>query len=667
MTVHPGAMQFIAAALADAVRPRPALPFADWLPRNIMLVDGDHKGEAWSAKNAPYLRDIAECLSLDHPSNLVTVRKAQQTGVSILALAWCLYIADTQPDNILYGVPGIDALKDINGQKLQPLIDAWEEETGKSIIIPLSDRSGRGSTIYEKRFPGGYISLANANVIMDLSMKTVRYGVKDEVSKWQELANGSDPETLFFGRFTAFRRTRNYKIFELSTPELDTGDELGEAPGHCRIDRSFKRSDQRYFFVTCPHCDEEFVQSNELFVVDRTNPAKSYMRCPSNGCVIEDIDRVPMIRGGKCKPTKDGPDRHPGFHVDAFCSLMMSYEAIAEDFLSNEKRGEPGAKDYANLICALPFEMRGNAPDYLKLHERAQKSHWERGTVPHGGLILTGGADVQHNGIFAEAVAFAQDRQSWCVDYQFFAGDTDDKNAGAWPKLDAWRKQTFRDAHGNERVLDALAVDAGDGNRVTQVLEWCRERPDTYAIVGRHGRGQPPISIPQNKAVTKRGKRKRFGKALAWPVGTWTLKSELYGNLHKDKLDTGGDNYPGGYCHFADWCDEEYFKQLTAEYFRQEMVNGRFVEEWKKARSDNHMLDARVYAMAMAEHMGLSRLTEDGWAQLRQRYETGPAPDLLSAAPVVAATVADAPKDDRTTAKPGNDRLAAIRNSWMNR
>lgn len=663
MTFHPGAMQFVAAALADAVRPRKALPFAEWLPENIVLVDGDHKDERWSADNAPYLRDIAECLSLDDPSNLVTVRKAQQTGVSILALAWCLYIADTQPDNILYGVPGIDALKAINGQKLQPLIDAWEEETGKQIIIPISDRSGRGSTIYEKRFPGGFLSLANANVIMDLSMKTIRYGVKDEVSKWQELSNGSDPETLFFGRFTAFRRTRNFKVFELSTPELDTGDELGDAPGHCRIDRSFKRSDQRFFFVACPHCGEEFVQSNELFVVDRANPAKSYMRCPNNGCVIEDIDRVAMIRGGKCKPTMEGPDRHPGFHIDAFCSLMMSYQAIAEDFLADEKLGEQGAKDYANLICALPFEMRGNAPDYLKLHERAQKVQWERGTVPLGGLILTAGADVQRNGIFVEAVAFAQDRQSWCVDYQFFEGATDDKNAGAWPKLDAWRQQTFRDAHGNERVLDALAVDAGDGNRVTQVMEWCRERPDCYAIAGRPGRGLPPINIPLNRAVTKRGKRKRFGKALVWPVGTWTLKSEFYAQLHKQKLDTGGDSYPGGYCHFADWCDEEYFKQITAEYFRQEMVNGRFVEEWKKARSDNHLLDCRVYAMAMAEHMGLSRMTEDGWAQLRQRYETGPEPDLLSAVPVKAAAPKDAPKP----AEPKNDRLAEIRNKWMKR
>ena len=66
------------------------------------------------------------------------MRKAQQTGVSILALAWCLYIAEIVPDNVLYGVPGIDALQDINGQKLQPLIDAWQAKTG----LPLMDGIG---------------------------------------------------------------------------------------------------------------------------------------------------------------------------------------------------------------------------------------------------------------------------------------------------------------------------------------------------------------------------------------------------------------------------------------------------------------------------------------------------------------------------------------------
>ena len=615
MTIHPGALQLVASRLAEAIRPRPPKPFVDWLGENVVLVDGPRKGELWSPLDAPYLVEIAQCLSQEHPANLVTVRKAQQTGVSILALSWCLYIAEICPDNILYGVPGIDALQDINGQKLQPLIDAWQVKTGKRIILPVTSRSGRNSTTYEKRFPGGYISLANANTVMDLSMKTCRFGVKDEVSKWGELPNGADPETLFFGRFTAFRRQRTYKIFELSTPEDDSGDALGDDPGHCRIDRSFKRSDQRYWFVECLECHDHFVQSDDHFQIDRQNPHKSVVVCPHCGHWITESERVQIVRTGHYRATQAGPDRHPGFHVDAFMSLLMSLGDIADDKLKAEKRGEAGAKDYHNLVLALPYQMRGNAPDWQRLMER--REDYPDGIIPPDGLIFVAGADVQHSGIYVEFVAYAPDRQSWSVHAEFLEGETDDKNAGAWVKLDALYRTDWPDSFGKARRVGAMAVDAGDGNRTTQVLEWCRERPDTYAIAGKHGRGVPAIGVPTKKSVRRGGKRKRFGSSMLWPVGTWSLKGEFYGNLHRLGLRSGEPADPPGYCHFNEARNEEYFRQVTAEYFDQRMVRGRVVEEWKTTRRDNHFLDCRIYAMAMAEHLELSRLTPAGWAALR--------------------------------------------------
>jgi phage terminase large subunit GpA-like protein len=229
------------------------MPFSKWLSKNLVLIDGEHAGEPWSADGAPYLVEIADCLSDDHPCNLVTVRKSQQSGASILALGWCLYIADREPANILYGMPNIDALREMNSQKLQPLIDAWHKQIKRTVILPQTSRSF-GSTTYEKKFAGGFLALANANAVMDLSSKTIRKGVKDEVSKWQDIPGYGDPEDLFFGRFTAFRRTKSWKILEISTPEVDSGDELGEAEGHCRIDRSFRRSDQRFWNCICPEC-----------------------------------------------------------------------------------------------------------------------------------------------------------------------------------------------------------------------------------------------------------------------------------------------------------------------------------------------------------------------------------------------------------------------------
>lgn len=671
---HPGALRLVSGALAKSVRPRPPVRFRAWLPENIVLVDGPKKGEFWSLEDAPYLGEIADALDLEHPSNLVTVRKSQQTGVSILALAWALYIAETAPDNTIYGLPSIDFLQDMNSQKLQPLIEAWQRATGKEIIYSPVSRSGAGSTIYEKRFAGGSLMLANANVATDLSGKTTRFGVKDEVSKWAMHANGDDPETLFFGRFTAFRRTRTYKILELSTPEIDTGDELGDAPGHCRIDRSFRRSDQRFWHIDCAECGHRFKQVFEGFHLDRAHPHKSFYACPSCGHVISEAERVVGVRNGSYVATSPGLDRHPGFHVDAFDSLMMSYEAIAEDIINHTKPGGLGDKGIRNLVLGLPAKERGNAPDHERLMERREA--YEELTVPAAALLVVAGADVQHNGIWCEVVGYGEDRQSWSLAMRFFEGATDHPGAGAWQALDAFYMRPLADVFGNARRIEALAVDGGDGGRTSQVLEWCRRRPNAYAIKGQGGRGVPAISVPAKKSVTKRGRRKRFGSAMLWPVGTWGLKSELFANLHKPGLAAGEAEDPPGYCHFGMFLGKEYFLQLTAESFVTEVVKGKFREEWIRLRPDNHGLDCRIYAMAMAELLGLSTLTEAQWAEIRMRLSTPEQSDLLRGAAPARSRASEPehapakplqPPAGQTPAPPPKGGFEEKRRAWSRR
>lgn len=660
---HPGALRLAAMALTEAIRPRPPARFRDWLPKNIVLVDGPKKGELWALEDAPYLGDIADCLSVEHSCNLVTVRKSQQTGVSILALAWALYIADTAPDNTIYGLPSIDFLQDMNSQKLQPLIEAWQTETGKKIIFPAVSRSGAGSTIYEKRFAGGSLMLANANVATDLSGKTTRYGVKDEVSKWQTHVNGDDPETLFFGRFTAFRRTKSFKIFELSTPEIDTGDDLGDAPGHCRIDRSFKRSDQRFWNIQCPECHAWQKQFYENFILDREHPHRSRYQCENCNHEISETERVIGVRNGRYIATAAGPDRHPGFHVDAFDSLMMSYEAIAEDVLSHVKPGGLGEKGVYNLVLGLPAKVKGNAPEYERLMERREP--FPEMKVPAGGLILVAGADVQHNGIWSVVLTFGEDRQSWVLGVRFFEGATDNILEGAWVELDRFFAKPLEDAFGGERRIEALAVDGGDGGRTNQVLEWCRRRPNAYAVKGVGGRGIPAISVPAKKSVTKRGKRKRFGSAMLWPVGNWGLKSELFANLHKPGLRSGEPADPPGYVHFGEFLPKEYFLQLTAEAFVAEVVRGKIHEEWKVLRRDNHCLDAHVYGMAMAELLGLSTMKADDWAVLRERLGPKPEPDLLNGLRQLAKALEEAP--DKPAETNNDEASKARRQKWKRR
>lgn len=669
MAGHPGAMRLAADTLARIIRPPVPMRVSEWAAQNIVLVDGPDAGKNWSPAGAPYIPGILDCLGEDHPCNLVTVRKSQQTGASIAALAWTLYVADREPANLLYAVPGTDTLKEINSAKLQPLIDAWQRRTGRVMIRPQTSRSGEGSTTYEKVFSrGGRVWLANANSVMDLSAKTAKKGVKDELSKWQHIPGAQDPEDLFFGRFTAFRGTGEWKILEISTPEADTGDETGEGPGHCRIDRSFRRSDQRFWHFACPECGALQYHRFEQFRVEVKSPHLSAYECEACGHRISEAERRIQLQpdaGADWVALKPEPDRHPGFHIDAFVSLMMSYEAIAEDWLK-ARGSEIGLKGFYNLDLGLPYKFRGNAPDHKRLMER-RAPHLLRGYVPEKGLLLTAAADVQMRGIWLEIVAWGQDGQSWLVDALYLGGDTDRHDNPVFERL---KRETldrkFPDAFGRDRTLDALGIDSGF--RANVVYAWVRDNqrphPDTmrdmvFAVKGMEGWGRPAFGTPSLQDIDLDGRKVKQG-CRVWPIGTWPLKSSVYMMLDKGNV---GAEVPPGYCHFGDWIDEEYFRQLTAEHLQDVTVRGHVTNRRWVATGDNHFLDCRVYNLALAEHLGLSSTTADQWAalaRLRGRPDDV-TPPLLA---VASQTQEPTPAPETQRSKPG---WLGARKGWMQR
>lgn len=675
---HPGAERLAASKLAEALRPPAPMRVSEWVSKNIVLVDGPAAGQLWNARGAPYLVEILDCLSEEDPCNLVTVRKSQQSGASIAALAWVLYCADREPANMIYAAPAIDALRKVNSAKLQPLIDQWQRRLGRKLIVDQVSRSGASSTTYEKVFAkGGRVFLANANSVTDLSSVTTKKGVKDEVSKWQVIPGSGDPEGLFFGRFTAFRGTGDWKILEISTPEADLGfdDENGNADefeGHCRIDRSFKLSDQRYWHMKCPNCGELFYHREEHLRINREAPHLSTYECQDCGHPITEAERRIQLQpeNGACWiATKPGAGRHPGFHIDAFISLMMSYEAIARDKLNTRGSGV-ALQDYQKLVLGLPYKILADVPDHKRLMER-REPHLLRGHIPPDALLLTAAADVQMRGVWLEIVAWTADRRSYLIDARYLSGDTDSPDAAVFKQL---RTETldreFPDAFGGCRRVDALAVDSG--YRSNTVYSWVRlnqrPHPDTgrgvvLAIKGMQGWGRPAIGTPSLQDIDLGGRKISQGSEV-WPIGTWPLKTGLFLDLGKQRLAENVDEAPPGYCHFNRDADEEYFKQLCAAHLEDIKVRGRPAgKRWVDLR-ENHFLDCRIYNMALAEYLGITTMTADEWAALA-RHRGLPAEvtkrDLFSPP---APSGEPKPEEQRAPPPPADDWLGGRGANW---
>lgn len=653
--------------MASSLRPAPPLAPSVWASKNLVLTDGERAGQTWDPSTTPYLVQVLDCLSPDHPSTVVTLRKSQQVGASVVAIAWTLYLVDRHPANIMVALPGIDALRDFNAQKIQPAIDAWQKRM-KPLdrpLAPATSKAGEGSsTFFKKSRRAGFVFLANANAPLDLSSKTIRYGVKDEVDKWATLPTGSDPHELFFGRFTVFRKSRNYKIFQLGTPEIT---------GESEIDAAFEAGDQRYFKVPCPQCGERVRLDFEHYDYSEAYPHNTRHINPCCGYPLTEAERVTAIDQAGAdgwEITRPEPGREPSFHIDAFSSKFLSMDDIVADFLKS-RGSERKTKDFVNLVRGRSYEVKGDAPDFVRLMERRTLT-LKRGHVPARGLILVASADVQMRGIWLEILAIGADRQSYVVEAMHIEGDTSSPDGEVFAQL---RRETldrtFPDAFGGQRSIDALGIDSGYRAHVvySAVRRWQKPHPDTgrdliLALKGEDGWGRPAIGTPGIVDIDLDGRKVKQG-ARVWPVGTWPLKGAFYADLRREGVISGAAADPEGYCHFGDWLDEAYFRQITSEYLVEKRLKGKIHRVWdmKPTEQNNHLLDCRIYNIALAEYLGLSTMTDDEWRALALRR--GVPPDLT--ATDLFQTAGFVPKPPEKPTEPAKNDDPPRESGWIDR
>ncbi|HEX7123438.1 MAG TPA: phage terminase large subunit family protein [Gemmatimonadaceae bacterium] len=606
-------------AWREGLTPDPLLTVSEWADRHRVLSSkASSEPGRWRTARTPYLKAIMDCLSPTSPVERVVFMKGAQVGATETGSNWIGYVIHHAPGPMMAVWPTVEMAKRNSKQRIDPLIE--ESSVLSELIAPARSRDS-GNTILAKEFRGGVLVMTGANSAVGLRSMPVRYLFLDEVDGYPlDVEGEGDAISLAEARTRTFARR---KIFIVSTPTI---------AGASAVEREYEASDQRRFFVPCPHCSHRQWLRFEQLRWDKGAPESAAYVCESCDTPIAEHHKTWMLEHGEWRATAEGTGKTAGFHLSSLYSPLgwRAWREIAaawEAAVSKETGSSAAIKTFKNTELGETWVEEGEAPDWQRLLER--REDYAIGSIPAGGLLLVGGADVQKDRIEASIWAFGRGKECWLIEHRVLMGDT--ARDAVWKRLAGLLGETWTHASGAAMPLARFALDTGFATQETYgFVRACRDSR-VMAVKGV-ARGAALIGTPTAVDVSQGGRKLRRGlKVFAVAVGI--AKLEFYNNLRKTALvdeDGVGIAYPAGFVHLPR-IDAEFIQQLCSEQLiTRRNRNGFPVREWQKMRERNEALDCYVYARAAAAAAGLDRFEERHWRELERQLGVARPPDAPS-------------------------------------
>lgn len=555
-----------------SLRPPPKLTVSEWadtyrqLSRESSAVSGQ-----WSTSKAEYQRGMMDAVS-DSRYETVVLMTCAQIGKTELINNVLGYHIHQDPAPILVVHPTVEMANAWSKDRLSPAIRDTPVLT-RLIADPKSRDSG--NTVLHKSFTGGRVTASGANSPASLASRPCRLILMDEVDRFP-LSAGSEGDPVGLAK----RRSATYynrKIVLVSTPT---------ETGSSRIAAAYEESDQRKYFVPCPHCGEHQVLKWSNVKWNDNDPSSAHYVCDECGSVWTELDRSRAIRRGEWRATAEAKGKVAGFHLNGIYSPWTRLEDAVQDFLTS-KSDPMRLRTFVNTFLGETFDSeRGEQLDETDLINRAED--WGD-QIPEEVLLITAGVDTQDDRLEVELIGWGRGEESYSLAYHTLYGDP--STAELWLRLDDVLKTPFSHPITGEMVCRSACVDSG-GHYTQQVYNYCRTRVGRriFAIKGVGGEGRPIVGRPSKSNI---------GKVNLFPVGVDTAKEVVMARL---RIKEPGE----GYCHFPTGRSEEYYRMLTSEKRVVKYYKGRPRNEWVKTRTRNEALDCRVYGTAALSILNLN-------------------------------------------------------------
>lgn len=569
-------------ARQENLRPPPQLSLSQWAARFARL---SAETSAQTGKFRAYAYQVGMMDAVTDPTvTEITVMKSARVGYTKILDHIIGFYIHQDPSPMLLVQPRVEDAEDYSSTEVEPMLRDTPELA--AITGDLKAKDSKQKLLKRVFRNGASISFVGANSPGGFRRITARIVMFDEVDGYPVTGAGKEGDQIRLGKRRA-QTFWNSKFVLGSTPTVK---------GESRIEKSFLLSDQRRYFVPCPHCGEHQVlewggpDTPHGIKWDKDEsgnplPGTAHYICKAGGCVIEEIDKPSMLDAGEWRSTAPF-NGHVGFHIWTAYSLdpKASWPALVAEWI--EVMNDPLERQtFINTVLGEAYEDRGErALAEARLLARCEVFEAE---VPDGVAIITVGIDTQNDRLEAEVVGWGRNEESWSLAYEVFEGDPNDP--AVWETLDAFLKRVWYRADGRGFRVEAACIDTG-GSRTEAVYQFAKARIQRkiWGIRGDPAIGGKRSPVWPAKKPTSRTRR----SYQPFTIGVNAAKDVIRNRLHVDQ--------PGpGYMHFPIDRDLHYFSQLISERSIKKFTNGQRYSVWELPPGRaNEALDCRVYAYA---------------------------------------------------------------------
>lgn len=603
-------------ALRARLRLPPSLTISEWADLHRYLSPPAAQPGPWKTSRVPYLREIQDTISGSEYQDITIIKCAQSGGTEALNNAVGYYI-DQEPTAILVIQPNVKPMaEDWSKDRLAPMLRDCPRLRGK-----VKDPKSRdtGNTILHKTFLGGHLTVIGANSASGLASRPIRVVLADELDRWVASAGTEgDPLSLAEERTTTYKHRK--KIVKVSTP----GNE-----GESRMEKEWPLTDQRHYYVPCPHCGEFqplewrdtqgspgitagkgpfrliWEKSQENGVEIHHSDTTRY-QCRACKALIADTEKAAMLARGKW--VKHNPaSKRAGFHIAGLISPWVRWREVAEKWLKRKDDPEQ-RKTFFNTVLGLLYQESGEIPDAKSLAGRREHYPAE---VPNGVGLLTMSIDVHGDRLEADVRGWGDQEESWQIRLERFLGDPSGATERTKGEVDPWvmaealLNRVWLREDGKKMRIACCMVDAGYLTDV--VYRWVRQRQARRVFAYK--------GVENAKTPISRASKSNNDGVKVFTVNPNAFKDILFRRLRRVS--------PGaGYLHFGEveqtGGDDDYLTQFGAEKRVVQFVKNIPKVSYVRITPRNEAIDhyvlnlsaLRALGRAIRERLGKMATTE---------------------------------------------------------